>query len=334
MKPTESIKRIALPGISAIAMAVFFTTCHSDTNAPNTESNTEPHKTPTTTTNTTQKNQSTVVIASNEAPQIKSGGQPVLKTAIQLQYKVINKSALKIQLPEPAAYNWKQQTQSALQAAAKGANGEQQIIDYALQVYEKGFDGWIEVSPSLPANAKPQFQDRKDLFVPQLLSVYSMEALVFEQMEDGQTIPRSVSVQLPMNHTTTLLSLTQWQTQKNAAAATLAEELNTKPKACGDDSGLHSSFWSNVEDSNKAESTTFPGLVIANVGCVMDWEGGGAYPVEATQLLLYNKTGQLALVAGFGQVSILQWTGTKPASINRAQVFNGFTADSVVLEAQ
>jgi hypothetical protein len=325
MKPTESIKKIALPGISAIAMTVFFTTCHSDTNAPNTTQN----KAPT----TAQKN-APVVIASNDAMKTKSGEQPALITAIQPQYKVTNKSALKIQLPEPAAYNWTQQTQIALQGAAKGASAEQQIIDYALQVYDKGFDGWIAVSPALPANAKPEFRDRTDLFVPQLLSVYSMEALVFEQMEDGQTIPRSISVQLPMNHTVALLSLTHWQAQKNAAVAALAAELNTKPKACGDDAALHSSFWSNVKDSAKAESVSFPGLVITNVGCLMDWESGGAYPVEATQLLLYDKAGQLSLVAGFGQVSILHWTDAKPASINRVQVFNGFTGDSVVLEAQ
>ena len=152
-------------------------------------------------------------------------------------------------------------------------------------------------------------------------------------MEEGLRVPRADAIQLPMKETITLLSRISWRARKEDSNTTLMSQLLSKSRACEDDTGIRSSFWTRVSNAGRSQSAHYPALSIVNVGCVMDWEGGGSNPVTALQLLIYNKAEQLELIAGFGQATLLRWSHSTPPSISGAYIFNAYGVIAAVLNA-
>jgi hypothetical protein len=81
-------------------------------------------------------------------------------------------------------------------------------------------------------------------------------------------------------------------------------------------------------------SSKWGGILLIAREWVMDLEGGDPHLAIAPQLLVYDETGRLILVAGFGQVTVLNWENrVGGAVIAGGRSVNGFGFPTAIIRA-
>lgn len=242
-------------------------------------------------------------------------------------------------------FDWYRQTEGVAESMSRSTKVDRELLRFVSRSFKNMFDGWMPVILSIKdEKAIPR---ARGIFLPDISRLYYQEdffdTVIFE--EDVQE-ERFNALQFPIPGELGVLNLRgmSWTSASEIVSPREVLKKDILTGTAGEESGTYIWVGGRLTRSDREKrdgapegergSSRWAGILLIAREWVMDLEGGDPHLAIAPQLLVYDETDRLILVAGFGQVTVLNWENRRGgAVIAGGRSVNGFGFPTTVLRA-
>lgn len=242
-------------------------------------------------------------------------------------------------------FDWFRQTKDVVEFLSRSTKKNRNLLRFISGSFKSMFSDWKPVL--LSPKDKRAIPKRSGIFLPDVAQLYYQEdffdtSIFLDEVQEE----RFNALQFPILQELGVLNLRgmAWTSVTERVSPGGVLKKNVSPGGADEEPRIYAWVGGRLTSGDrkkrdgaaggKSGSSRWAGILLIAREWVMDLEGGEPHLAIAPQVLAYDESDRLVLVAGFGQVTVLNWENREGGAVIAGGIsVNGFGLPTAVVRA-